>query len=146
MTAGLLLGAAGSACLLLVRPASAYGVVVPVELGLGIGMGLLTAAAVNAAIASLPPDRAGFASGVNNTARQAVGALGIALYGGIAGTPATGRGFVHGLHQLAWIGGGLWLFAVLVTWLTIRSARPDGPEHGRAQAVEAAPAGLDQRR
>jgi DHA2 family methylenomycin A resistance protein-like MFS transporter len=145
MTAGLLLGAAGSASLLLVRPAGGYAAVVPVELGLGLGMGLLTAAVVSAAIASLPPDRAGFASGVNNTARQAVGAVGIALYGGVVGSPATGPGFVHGLHQLAWIGAGLWLFAALLTWLTIRSARPDGPEHDRTQSVEVPAAGLDQR-
>lgn len=146
MTAGLLLGATGSACLLLVRPTSTYAVVVPVELGLGVGMGLLTAAVVSAAIASLPPDRAGFASGLNNTARQAVGALGIALYGAVVGSPATGPGFVHGLHQLAWIGAGLWLFAAVLTWLTISSTRPDGPEDSRAQPVEAATAGLDQRR
>jgi DHA2 family methylenomycin A resistance protein-like MFS transporter len=146
MTAGLLLGAAGSVCLLLVRPTSAYAVVVPVELGLGVGMGFLTAAVVSAAIASLPSDRAGFASGVNNTARQAVGALGIALYGAVVGSPATGPGFVDGLHQLAWIGAGLWLAAALLTWLTIGSARPDGAEDGRPQAVEAAAAGLDQGR
>jgi DHA2 family methylenomycin A resistance protein-like MFS transporter len=146
MTAGLLLGAAGSAGLFLVQPAGAYAAVVPVELGLGLGMGLLTAAVVSAAIASLPPDRAGFASGVNNTARQAVGAVGIALYGGVVGSPATGPGFVHGLHQLAWIGAGLWLFAALLTWLTIPSARPDGPEHHRTQPVEVPAAGLDQRR
>ena len=136
MTAGLLLGAAGSACLLLVRPTGTYAAVVPVELGLGLGMGLLTAAVVSAAIASLPSDRAGFASGVNNTARQAVGAVGIALYGGVVGSPATRPGFVHGLHQLAWIGAGLWLFAALLTWLMIPSARPDGAEDGRAEAVE----------
>jgi DHA2 family methylenomycin A resistance protein-like MFS transporter len=116
MTAGLALGAAGSAWLLAVRDGSGYAAVVPVELGLGLGMGLLTAAVVDAAVASLPPDRAGFASGVNNTSRQAVGALGIAVYGAVAGQPA---GIVAGLHTLAWLGSGLWVLGLAITWLTL---------------------------
>jgi DHA2 family methylenomycin A resistance protein-like MFS transporter len=127
MSAGLLLGAAGSACLLLVGSRSGYAAVVPVELGLGLGMGLLTAAVVSAAIGSLPPQYAGLASGVNNTARQAVGALGIGLYGGVAGRP-TGEGFIRGLHQLAWIGAGLWLLGLVVSRLTVGSAGVDGPD------------------
>ncbi|MEU4392006.1 MFS transporter [Kribbella sp. NPDC023855] len=119
MSAGLLLGAAGSACLLLVAPDSGYAAVVPAELGIGLGMGLLTAAVVSAAVGSLPSQYAGLASGVNNTARQAVGAVGIALYGAVVGGHATGDAFVRGLHELAWIGAALWLFALAVTWLTI---------------------------
>jgi DHA2 family methylenomycin A resistance protein-like MFS transporter len=77
-------------------------------------MGLLTAAVVNADVASLPPDRAGFASGVNNTCRQAVGAVGIAVYGA-----AVGPGMVNGLHTLAWLGSGLWVLGLAITWLTV---------------------------
>jgi MFS transporter, DHA2 family, methylenomycin A resistance protein len=112
MTIGLALGAAGSLCLLGVR--DGYAAVVPVELGLGLGMGFLTAAVVHAAIASLPPDRAGFASGVNNTCRQAVGALGVAVYGAVVG-----HGMLSGLHTLGWIGSGLWLLALATTWVTV---------------------------
>ncbi len=130
MSAGLALGAVGSACLLGVRAGSGYAAVVPVELGLGLGMGLLTAAVVSAAVAALPPDRAGLASGVNNTARQAVGAVGIAVYGVVAGSPARAPGFIHGLHRLGWTGAGLWLLALLVTWLTIGSAGPDDAKDG----------------
>jgi DHA2 family methylenomycin A resistance protein-like MFS transporter len=79
-------------------------------------MGLLTAAVVHAAIAALPPDRAGLASGVNNTARQAVGAAGVALYSAVLSHSAT---FTAGLHTLAWIGGGLWVVALGITWLTV---------------------------
>jgi DHA2 family methylenomycin A resistance protein-like MFS transporter len=116
MSFGLALGAIGSFCLLVVQPDSRYGAVLPVELGLGLGMGLLTAAVVHAAIAALPPDRAGLASGVNNTARQAVGAAGVALYSAVLSHSAT---FTAGLHTLAWIGGGLWVVALGVTWLTV---------------------------
>ena len=116
MTVGLALGAAGSASLLAVRDGSGYAAVVPVEIGLGLGMGLLTAAVVSAAVASLPPDRAGLASGVNNTCRQAVGAVGIAVYGAVVGQPA---GMVAGLHTLAWVGSGLWVLGLAITWLTV---------------------------
>jgi DHA2 family methylenomycin A resistance protein-like MFS transporter len=116
MTVGLAVGAAGSASLLAVRDGSGYAAVVPVELGLGLGMGLLTAAVVSAAVASLPPDRAGLASGVNNTCRQAVGAVGIAVYGAVVGQPA---GMVAGLHTLAWVSSGLWALGLAITWLTV---------------------------
>ncbi|GAA3597277.1 MFS transporter [Kribbella ginsengisoli] len=127
MSAGLVLGAGGSVCLLLVGAHSGYAAVVPVELGLGLGMGFLTAAVVSAAIGSLPSQYAGLASGVNNTARQAVGAVGIGLYGAVAGRP-TDEGFIRGLHQLAWIGAGLWLLGLVVTWVTVESAGVDGPD------------------
>jgi DHA2 family methylenomycin A resistance protein-like MFS transporter len=112
MTIGLILGAIGSLCLLGVH--DGYAPVVPVELGLGLGMGFLTAAVVNAAVASLPPDRAGLASGVNNTCRQAVGALGVAVYGAVVS-----QDVVTGLHTLAWVGGGLWILGLATTWLTV---------------------------
>jgi DHA2 family methylenomycin A resistance protein-like MFS transporter len=114
MTIGLALGALGSASLLGVRDHSGYEAVVPVELGLGLGMGFLTAAVVNAAVASLPGDRAGLASGVNNTCRQAVGALGVVVYGA-----AVAPGMVSGLHTLAWLGSGLWALGLATTWLTV---------------------------
>lgn len=116
MTIGLAVGAAGSLSLLAVHDDSGYAAVVPAELGLGLGMGLLTAAVVNAAVASLPPDRAGLASGVNNTSRQAAGAIGIAVYGAVAAQPA---GMAAGLHTLAWLGSALWVLGLAITWLTV---------------------------
>jgi len=119
ITCGLVLGAAGSFALLGVTPDSGYPRLLPALLGLGVGMGLLTAAVVAAAVRSVPADRAGLAGGVNNTARQAAGALAIALYGAVAGTPADATGFTHGLHTLGLIGGFTWLAALGLTWLTI---------------------------
>ena len=53
-----------------------------------------------AAIAAVQADRAGLASGINNTARQAGGAIGIAMSGAVAGTPAA-AGFLAGFHGVA---------------------------------------------
>jgi DHA2 family methylenomycin A resistance protein-like MFS transporter len=116
MSIGLILGVVGSASLLRIHDTSGYAAVVPVQLGLGLGMGFLTAAVVHAAIAALPTDRAGLASGVNNTSRQAVGALGIGVYGAVLGHSPS---FVSGLHVLGWLGAGLWAVALGITWLAV---------------------------
>jgi MFS transporter, DHA2 family, methylenomycin A resistance protein len=85
----------------------------------------------------VPADRAGLASGVNNTARQAGNAIGVAAFGALAGNPG-GAGFIHGFHASAAIAAAL-LGAALVATATLRS-RPAGvasratgrPSGGRA--------------
>ena len=54
----------------------------------GVGLGLATPALVSAATAAVPAPRAGMAAAVNNTARQAGGAIGVALIGAIGGIEA----------------------------------------------------------
>ncbi|MGY2702808.1 MFS transporter [Nocardioides sp. HB32] len=76
MVAGLLVGAAGFAVL-------ASGHLTTGLLVWGVGIGVLTPAVVAAALAAVEPDRSGLASGVNNTARQAGGAVGVAVYGAV---------------------------------------------------------------
>ncbi len=115
MLGGLLLGTAGTACLLLLQPDSGYPLLVPVLLGLGLGMGLLTPSVVAAALQAGPPDRPGLSSGVNNTARQAAGALGIAVFGAIAQDPAAAQRFASGLHAIGVLSVVLWLAAAALT-------------------------------
>jgi DHA2 family methylenomycin A resistance protein-like MFS transporter len=113
MVTGLALGTLGMLNLLLLTENSGYAALLPTLLGLGVGMGLLTTAVVTAAVGGIPPERAGVASGVNNTARQAGGALGVAVLGAVVGEP--GGGFLTGLHEAGLIGGLLWLVAIGVT-------------------------------
>jgi DHA2 family methylenomycin A resistance protein-like MFS transporter len=54
----------------------------------GIGLGIATPALVSAATAAVPAPRAGMAAAVNNTARQAGGAIGVALIGAIGAIQA----------------------------------------------------------
>jgi MFS transporter, DHA2 family, methylenomycin A resistance protein len=54
----------------------------------GIGLGVATPALVSAATAAVPAPRAGMAAAVNNTARQAGGAIGVALIGAIGAITA----------------------------------------------------------
>ncbi len=118
--AGLALGAVSLLGLLRVTGHSGYGAFVLPMAGLGIAMGVLTAAVVTAAVDAVPPDRAGLASGVNNTARQASGALGVAVFGAVAGEPAHQAAFTAGLHQLALAAAALWLVAIGVTARAVR--------------------------
>ena len=54
----------------------------------GVGLGFATPALVTAATAAVPAPRAGMAAAVNNTARQAGGAIGVALIGAIGAIQA----------------------------------------------------------
>jgi MFS transporter, DHA2 family, methylenomycin A resistance protein len=85
----------------------------------GSGLGILTPAVV-AAIGAVPADRAGLASAVINTARQAGGAIGIAALGALAGPPDS-AGFISGLHTAAVIAAGLFLAAMTATLALIPS-------------------------
>jgi len=118
MAAGLTIAACGLALLATVGRSSAYGPLLAALLLWGGGIGLLSSAVVSAAVDAVERERSGLASAVNNTARQAGGAVGIAAFGALAGE-ASGAGFVHGMHLAALIAAGLYLLAVVptVAWL-----------------------------
>jgi DHA2 family methylenomycin A resistance protein-like MFS transporter len=120
MTAGLLVAAAGLALLALDDAGTPYAQLLPGFVLWGAGLGLLTSAVVAAAVSAVDDDRSGLASAVNNTARQAGGALGIAAFGALAGE-ASGAGFVHGFHVAALIAAALYVAATLPTLAFIRS-------------------------
>jgi DHA2 family methylenomycin A resistance protein-like MFS transporter len=126
--AGLLIAAAGLALLARAQPYSGLPVLLPALLLWGIGCGLLTPAVVAAAIATVPADRAGLASAVNNTARQTGGAIGIAVAGAVAGSPRDEGRFLRGFHTVAVGSAGLYGVAAVVAvvllpgvWRSLRS-------------------------
>jgi DHA2 family methylenomycin A resistance protein-like MFS transporter len=106
--AGLAVAAGGLALLLAADARSGYLVLLPAFLLWGIGIGVLTPAVVAAAIAAVPERREGLASAVNNTARQAAGAIGIAVAGAIAGQSGN-AGFTDGFHAVALLAACLYL-------------------------------------
>ena len=123
MLAGAAIAAAGQLCLLLVAPATGYPRLVPALLGVGFGVGLFTAPVVAAAMRAVPPERSGLASGINNSARQAGTALGVAIFGAIAGSPAHPG---HFITTLRWLGIAAAIGWLLVVALVIRLRRsPD---------------------
>jgi DHA2 family methylenomycin A resistance protein-like MFS transporter len=73
---------------------------------IGIGLGLNTAPIQNVAVASVPEDRAGTASGLINTARMVGATLGVAILGLLLGMhPGDGETTVNG-YRLAYLIGG----------------------------------------
>ena len=123
MLAGAGIAAAGQLCLLLVTPATSYPRLVPALLGVGFGVGLFTAPVVAAAMRAVPAERSGLASGINNTARQAGTALGVAIFGAVAGSPAHAGHFVAALR---WLGVAAAIGWLLVAVLIYSVAREPG--------------------
>jgi len=113
MVAGLLVAAGGLALL-------ADDALLVASMLWGLGLGLLTPAVVAAAMGAVEPDRAGLAAAVNNTARQAGGAIGIAASGAVAGSPAR-AGFAHAFHGVALGAAGLYLAAAAFAWAAVPS-------------------------
>ena len=62
---------------------SGYGLVAAVLVLVGLGMGFAMAPATDSIMGSLPPERAGVGSAVNDTTREIGGALGVAILGSI---------------------------------------------------------------
>ncbi|MEW2294303.1 MFS transporter [Streptomyces sp. NPDC006743] len=125
--AGLLCAAVGLALLARAAPHSSFPVLLPALLLWGVGLGVLTLAVVAAAVASVPGERSGLASAVNNTARQTGGAIGIAVAGAVAGQPDDADRFLSGLHAVAL--GSACLYAASVVLVL---ALLPGVAHGRA--------------
>ncbi|MBI3563045.1 MAG: MFS transporter [Gammaproteobacteria bacterium] len=81
---------------------------------IGLGLATATPALVAAAVSALPPERAGAASAVNNTSRQAGGALGVALFGGVVGAGQSVS--IPGI-ETAMLGSGLaLLLGTFLSW------------------------------
>jgi DHA2 family methylenomycin A resistance protein-like MFS transporter len=116
MLAGLLCGAAGFAGLIAAGQATPYVVLVAPLIAAGFGMAFTMPAATAAVIEDAPAEQAGIASGVLNAARQAGGALGVA----VLGTLIAGQSFVSGLHVAMAVSAGSFLVGALVTFIWVR--------------------------
>jgi MFS transporter, DHA2 family, methylenomycin A resistance protein len=97
MTFGLIVGVAGFALLATVRPTTPWLLMLPGLILVPLGIGTAVPAMTTALLSSVPRARAGVASGVLNTVRQAGGAIGVALFGTLLaqdGTPGLAGAFI----------------------------------------------------
>ncbi|HUB91914.1 MAG TPA: MFS transporter [Dyella sp.] len=101
MVLGALIDAAGFGLLLLLGADSPYLLMLPAFALLPTGMGLGVPAMTTTVLSAVEKQASGTASGVLNAARQAAGAIGVALFGSLAGN--SNDMIVHGLHRSAWI-------------------------------------------
>jgi AcrR family transcriptional regulator len=83
VTLGLALVGVGMLIFATVSVDSGYPLVLAVLVVVGAGMGLAMAPATDSIMGSLPPERAGVGSAVNDTTREIGGALGVAILGSI---------------------------------------------------------------
>ncbi|HEX5212071.1 MAG TPA: MFS transporter [Pseudolabrys sp.] len=133
MTAGMICMGGGAFALAFIGDLTPL-VIVEIELFVvGIGLGLNTAPVNGVAVAALPPERSGTASGLVNTARMVGATLGVAILGALfaayAGQDAAaGANFLPGLSA-AMTGGGISeLIGAIVAFAFIRhdSLKPKG--------------------
>jgi DHA2 family methylenomycin A resistance protein-like MFS transporter len=122
MIVGALIDAGGFALLGLVAGAGTpFWYLFPAFLLLPGGMGLGVPAMTTAILADVAKERAGIASAVLNAARQAAGAIGVALFGSLAGdAPAH---IVSGLRQSTLVAVALLILASGVAATTIGRSR-----------------------
>ncbi|MFF3432451.1 MFS transporter [Streptomyces sp. NPDC002602] len=126
-TTGLILGATGTALLTRVNADSRYVLLLPALVLLGTGLGLLTTPLVATAIAAVPHNQAGLAIGINNTARQTGAAIGIALFGTLAGSTTDPHRFMAGLHLAGITAATLYLLTAAATATFLPPRAPTEP-------------------
>jgi predicted MFS family arabinose efflux permease len=110
MTVGMACMGAGALSLAFISEGTSFVFIEIALLIVGVGLGLNTAPVNGVAVAALPPERSGTASGVLNTSRMIGATLGVAILGAAfavhAGQDAAaGSGFLPGLRA-ALIGSG----------------------------------------
>ena len=125
MTTGMVCMGAGALALAFIGDATPLALIECELLLVGIGLGLNTAPVNGVAVAALPPERSGTASGLVNTARMVGATLGVAILGALfaafAGQEAAaGANFLPGLRA-AMTGSGVSEFlGALVAFAFIR--------------------------
>ncbi|NIE68419.1 MFS transporter [Burkholderia sp. Ax-1719] len=120
-----------------------YALLIPVDAGTPLvallaafllipsGMGLAVPAMTTTVLSSVEPARAGTASALLNTARQAGGAVGVAAFGALTGGGAAAE-ITGGLHADAGISAALLLVAACLAW----TMRADSPHCAPAATAE----------
>ena len=119
MVFGALIDAAGFALFLLLGASSSYWLMLPAFALLPAGMGLGVPAMTNTVLCAVDKESSGIASAVLNAARQAAGAIGVALFGALAGDHK--ENIVSGLHWSALISIALLLGAAAIAMAGIKS-------------------------
>ncbi|CAG9244173.1 MFS transporter [Paraburkholderia unamae] len=125
MVVGALLAGAGYALLTTVDAATPLAFVLLAFLLIPSGMGLAVPAMTTAVLSSVEPARAGTASALLNTARQAGGAVGVAAFGALAGGAFAAQ-VVAGLRAEAAISTALLLTAAGLAWFVRTAAAHAG--------------------
>ena len=121
MVVGALVDACGFALLSTLGPSSSYLWMLPAFALLPLGMGTGVPAMTTCVLSSVDASMAGVASAALNAARQAGGAIGVALFGTLAGDGVDH--VVEGLHRSAYVSIALLVGAALLAYVALRAAQ-----------------------
>ncbi len=129
MTLGPLLAAVGMALFVRIEPGTSYVAgVLPGAVVFGLGMVLTVPALTTTALSSVPPERAGVASAVNNDVARIGALIAVAVIPTLAGISAAAVGKTSlseasGFRNAMLICAGLCALGGLVSYVTIRSPK-----------------------
>ncbi len=135
MTVGMSCGLAGLVILTRITNSSGYALVLPGFLLFGIALGLVYAPMSTAAMAAMPREKSGIASGVLAMNRVLAGAVALAVTGAVFQDLLPAHGFAISLARSNWVLVGLIASCTVLTWLFVRSA----PAHPKTGAPANAP-------
>jgi len=129
---GLALVAAGLALMTLARAHSSWTAILPGELVVCVGTGLLNPALAAVAMGSVSERQSGLAAGVNDAFRQGGIAVGVAAFGALVPTAAAlGHGspeaYVAGMHTALLVGAALAVAGALASAVLFTGLRNEAP-------------------
>jgi len=129
MTAGMLFGVAGLFVLTRITPDSSYGLVLAGYLLFGIAIGCVYAPMSTAAMAAMPPEKVGIASGVLAMDRIVAGSLALAATGAaFHALQASGNSFTASIAGSTWVSVVLCALGTALTWAFVRDPGAPPPE------------------
>jgi EmrB/QacA subfamily drug resistance transporter len=141
MTAGMLFAVTGLVLLTRIAPDSPYGLILAGYLLFGIALGLVYAPMSTAAMAAMPAEKVGIASGVLAMDRIVAGSLALAATGAaFHALQASGDSFTASIAGSTWVAVVLCLVGTGLTWAFVRDPESPGPDP--AVAGEAEPRAL----
>jgi len=141
MTAGMLCAVAGLFALTRIDPGSSYALLLGGYLLFGIAIGLVYAPMSTAAMAAMPAEKVGIASGVLAMDRIVAGSLALAATGAaFHGLQASGDSFTASIAGSTWVLVVLCALGATLTWAFVRD--PERPGVDRSVAGSPHPGAL----
>ncbi len=138
MTAGMVFGVAGLLLLTRIGSDTSFGFVLGGYLLFGIALGLVYAPMSTAAMAAMPGEKVGIASGVLAMDRVLAGAIALAATGAVFhALLGDGRSFAAAVAGSTWFPAGLCALGACLAWAYVRDPERPGPDP--AVAGEPAP-------
>jgi EmrB/QacA subfamily drug resistance transporter len=129
MTAGMACGVAGLLALTRLEADSPYGLLLAGYLLFGIALGLVYAPMSTAAMAAMPAEKVGIASGVLAMDRVMAGTIAVAATGAVFhALQDGGSSFADAIAGSTWILVALCAAGVALTWAFVRDPTPPGPD------------------